>query len=320
MTTSNFPDGFPNGVTIRGVPITQSQPGKVFWVNGSSVLGGNQKVGGSNGNSGGPYTRPFATIAFAISQCLASRGDVIMVYPGHTETVSAAGSITMNVAGVAVVGLGSGSLRPTITFTTATAATITMSAANCTLKNMIFSAAFADVAECVTPTATGITLEDIDIVDAATDQNFVSVMDTGTTDNTVDDFALINCRWITPDTATTSMCQIDGDIDGLTIQGCYINIGVNGAVAPVITAATGKDLTNLNIKDCEVIRLMTSGPLMVTTDTTTANTGVIKDNTVRHLDVAGEILITAGTNISLTNNLCSAAVDASGFVLPAIDT
>jgi hypothetical protein len=317
---SNYPNGFKNTVTIRGVPIVQSHPGQVFWVNSTNVLA-SDGVLGSDVPAAGTYQRPYATIDYAIGQCTANRGDIIMVMPGHTETVSAAGGITMDVAGVAVVGLGTGSLRPTITLDTASTATIAMSAANTTFKNCIFSAAFADIAEAITPSATNITIEDCDFVAAATNQNFLSIMDTGTTDNECDDFALIGCRWIEPDTATLTACSIDGDLDGLTIQNCYMNLGVNTSDLPILAiVATGKDVTNVNIQNNTLIRLNDANPLLITADTTTANTGVIRDNTVRHLDTGTELLVTAATNISFTNNLCSAAVDASGFLVPAADS
>ena len=46
---SNFPNGFRNGVVIKGLPLSVTNPGKVFWVNGSSALAPGS-VGGSNGN------------------------------------------------------------------------------------------------------------------------------------------------------------------------------------------------------------------------------------------------------------------------------
>ena len=268
---SNYPNGFKGTVTIRGVPITISHPGQVFWVNSTSVLA-SDGVAGADTPSAGTYQRPFATIDYAIGQCTASRGDIIMVMPGHTETVSAAGGITMDVAGVAVIGLGTGALRPTITLDTAATATVTMSAASTTIKNCVFSAGFADINEAITPSATNITIEDCDFVAAATDQNFLSIMDTGTTDNECDDFALINCKWIEPDTATVTACSIDGDLDGLTIQGCYMNLGVNTSDLPILAqVATGKDVTNINIQDNTLIRLNDANPLLITADTTTAS-------------------------------------------------
>jgi hypothetical protein len=134
---SNYPNGFNNGVTIRGMPLTMSYPGNVYWVDGSSTTPVRGAVGGQDGNPG-TFTQPFATIDYAIGKCAANRGDIIMVKPGHTETVSAAGGITLDVAGVAIVGLGLGSLRPTINFT-ATDSTFLMSAANCLIHNLLFA-------------------------------------------------------------------------------------------------------------------------------------------------------------------------------------
>ena len=99
--SSNYPNGFSNGVTIRGIPLLQVHPGEVFWVNNSGVLakGG---VGGSDGNDGS-YLRPFSTIDYAVGRCTASRGDIIAVMPGHAESVAAASGITLDEIGRAHV-------------------------------------------------------------------------------------------------------------------------------------------------------------------------------------------------------------------------
>jgi hypothetical protein len=84
--SSNYPNGIGAGLTIREIPIHTAYPGKVFWVyNGTALLGGQR--GGSDGNKG-TFNSPFATVAYAITQCTANRGDVIMVKAGHTETIS----------------------------------------------------------------------------------------------------------------------------------------------------------------------------------------------------------------------------------------
>jgi hypothetical protein len=322
MTVTNFPDGFVNGVTIRDTPITQLYPGNVFWVNGSSVLGGGQKVGGSNGNTG-TYTAPWATIDYAIGRCLASRGDIIMVMPGHTETVSAAGSIACDVAGVAIVGLGSGSLRPTISFTTATAATITVSAANVAVKNVLISAAFADVAAAFTlTTATGFTLEDVEVVDSAADLNIVDIIDISTVDNAADDLCIKGLKWITPDLSTGSVVNVDADVDGLTIHDSYVNLGVNGVVSCYAEVAAGKDLTNIDIQNNYATRLVTASAVGYITfaDTTTTNTGLMKGNSWRSLDTAGELYTTAGSNITFIDNRATSVIDKSGYLLPAADS
>lgn len=127
MANSNYPNGFSNGVTIRGIPVLNSYPGQIFWVD---------SVNGSDGNRG-TFDRPFATIDFAIGQCTASRGDVIACKAGHAETLTAASAITMDVIGVAIVGMGEGSNRPALTFSTSTGASIVVSAASCSIENIV---------------------------------------------------------------------------------------------------------------------------------------------------------------------------------------
>ncbi len=70
---------------------------------------------------------------------VADRNDVILLAPGHTETIVAAAGISLDIAGVTVLGLGTGSLRPTFNFTTSTAADINIDAANVTIENCIFN-------------------------------------------------------------------------------------------------------------------------------------------------------------------------------------
>src|SRR4051812_34369402 len=71
-------------------------------------------VTGSNGNQG-TADSPLATIDYAIGLCVADKGTVIVVQPGHTETVSAAGGIACDVAGIYIIGLGAGTDRPQVT-------------------------------------------------------------------------------------------------------------------------------------------------------------------------------------------------------------
>jgi L-asparaginase/Glu-tRNA(Gln) amidotransferase subunit D len=64
--------------------------------------------------------QPAATLDGAIGKTTANNGDLILVHPGHSETLSAAAAITCDVAGVTIVGLGTGNNRPTFTLDTAT--------------------------------------------------------------------------------------------------------------------------------------------------------------------------------------------------------
>ena len=319
MPYSNYPNGFPNGLTLRGSPINQSQPGEVFWVNSTTVLakGG---VGGSNGNPG-TYLKPFSTLTYALTQCTANRGDVIMLMPGYTQTISNATDLTFAVAGVAIIGLGTGTLRPTITSDTAVTACVAVSAANMSIKNCIFTADFADVSEVFTLTATDFHMEDLKITQTATNKNYIELVDTGTGDNDCDGLSMLRCEWIEADASTTSAINVDIDLDRLSVIDCYFDLGVNGVLSVIAEVAAGKDLTNVNITDNYCSRLVTASAVGLITfaDTTTTNTGLMRNNIWRSLDTAGELLVTAGSNITFDNNKATSVIDKSGYLLPAAD-
>lgn len=315
MSISHFPNGFANGVTIRGVPIVQTHPGNVWWVNNSTTLapGG---IAGSNGNKG-TWQQPFATMAYAVGR--ASSGDVILIAPGHQETISAA--TTLATAGIAIIGLGAGGRRPKFIFDTAATVTLAVTAADVTFKNLVFSANFADIAEVFTPTAANLYIEDCEFTQEATNMNFLSLADTSTTDNQAAGLSFVGCRWVEPDLATLSMVTVDGDLPRLTVHRCYVQLGVNTNDLPIVAqVATGKDVPQISIRENVFIRLNDANPLLVVADTTTANTGVIAHNYVRHADTAGELLVTAGTTILFAENRCTAVNDTSGFLVPAADS
>jgi hypothetical protein len=106
---SNYPAGFRTGLSVRGAPILNTYGGQVFWVDSGGP-------GADNGN--GTYQRPFKTIDYAIGKCTASNGDVIICKAGHAETLTSAGAITCDVAGVTIMAASGavGSLKPALTF------------------------------------------------------------------------------------------------------------------------------------------------------------------------------------------------------------
>src|SRR5690606_12677871 len=119
-----------------------------------------------------------ATIDYAVGRCLAGRGDLILVMPGHAETISSSSILTLDVAGVAILGLGVGSARPTLTYTAA-AATINVTAANITVSNILHVANFADVATAYTNNAgPEFCIDNCEFRDASSILNFVAVVTT----------------------------------------------------------------------------------------------------------------------------------------------
>tara|TARA_R110000868_G_scaffold304180_1_gene564701 strand:- start:1162 stop:2346 length:1185 start_codon:yes stop_codon:yes gene_type:complete len=152
---TNYPMGFANGLQVRGMPLLQMQPGNVFWVNNCAQLnvGAN---GGSDGNRG-TYLSPFATLQYALNQCVQGRGDIIFLGAGHTENIANATTLAMNSANTAIIGLGSGGSRPIITFTTATTANIPVRSGGMSLQNILFVNNFLDVASNFTAISASVT-------------------------------------------------------------------------------------------------------------------------------------------------------------------
>ena len=86
---------------------------------------------------------PLATIDYAVGLCTASKGDMIIVMPGHAETVSAASGIDLDVAGIRIIGLGQGDLRPIISMS-ASASTIEVNADDIHIENIIIEGTFTN--------------------------------------------------------------------------------------------------------------------------------------------------------------------------------
>jgi hypothetical protein len=291
MPMANYNGGFTDGISIRGIPLNVLHPGKVFWVSNSTVLLPNQKPG-SDGNPG-TFNAPFATLDYAVGKCTANRGDIIMVKPGHTEVVSAAAGIVFDVAGIAIVGMGSGSLRPKISFTTATTADIDITAANTSFYNIEFQANFADVAAAIDISGVaGISFDSCYFTEAGTDLNFVNVIDIATG---ASDMSFTRCKFITGDAENDShITGTNPAISGLYISDCFFTANVaQTSVKPLIDSGSGA-LTNVVIKD-SFFRSNIDGAKFIYS-TSAANSGIISNCYFSSIDGAGAV--TAGFDFS----------------------
>ena len=104
---------YPNGITSFGVPVMgggveiPASTGNYFFVHSGT---GSDAYDGKNPKVVDRSSGPFATVDYAIGKCTASNGDVVIVMPGHAETLTAA--VTVDVAGVQVIGLGPDRFAP----------------------------------------------------------------------------------------------------------------------------------------------------------------------------------------------------------------
>jgi hypothetical protein len=322
-SSTNFPQGFANGLSVRGMPLLQTQPGQVYFVDNSTVLNPNQRAG-SDGNRG-TFLDPFATLNYAVNTaCTANRGDIVFILPGHAETISSAAILTMATAGVAVIGLGAGSLRPTFTFTTANTANIPVTAANMSIQNCLFVANFAAIASVFTATGTAtptdFAIDSCEFKDTSSILNFVSIVTGNATANSVDGLSFTrNVVSNLGTTAASTSIKTAAVADRVTITD---NIGVYAVVnnTAAMLAAGANSITNFYFARNTITRLntTTTSGLAISTSGTSWS-GQCVDNRIFGLNGTAQTWIDTGTKLGFNQNFCpiTAAADKSGLINPA---
>jgi hypothetical protein len=311
-TNSNYPGGFAGGVTIRNMPLLSAYPGKVFWVSSTANSAGAK----------GTFDRPMSTVAACMALCTAGRGDIIMVKANHAETITAAGTIACSVSGVAIIGLGTGSHRPTFTFTTANTAAITVSAANVSWVNCVFTANFLSIAAAFTlSTAKWFTVQACLFQDTSGVLNFLNCVKSTGAANTADGLTVTDSQWFgTGTTSVNAMVLIaDANIDVTLLRNrCILERTADQSILIVVTTGAS---TNIEIGDNVVISKQTA----VTNGGTLANvgatsTGVVYRNFSGTLVTTGDKLFTTTVGLFAFENRVAGVVGTTGFVIPVADS
>lgn len=324
MPTSNYPSGFANGLLVRGMPILQTQPGRVFWVgNSATPLPGT--VSGADGNPG-TYQRPLATLAVALAKCSANAGDIIMVKPGHAETLAVAAALTLDVAGVAIVGLGSGTNRPTLTWS-AVASTVAVAASNVAIQNFLFIGSMATTFTAVAfnnanaVVANDFAIENCEFRDLDATHGFVACFKGGTTANQNDGLRFVGnkvFRQLTSPPAANTAVITQAAINRLTFgNNLIVNKAANNNIA--LGFALGANaVQNLECYGNRTYSLntgTTAGELFSGGSTTSS--GLVYDNYSWHLAATG-LLAPVSTKLGFVQNFCSitGAADKSALLNP----
>ena len=186
---------------VAGIPILSGLPAKSLFQEPIYV----SSVTGSADNDGRNPRYPAATVAEVFSSNKVATNGSIIVGPSHAESVSAAAGMVCDIAGVHILGLGEGSARPTITFTTVVGADVDIDADNITFENLIFDATGFDAL-------------------------------TGPIDVNAAYFTMKNCQLITADAGgqATDYIILTATADFCTIEECRIigssNAGADSAI------------------------------------------------------------------------------------------
>jgi hypothetical protein len=113
-------NGYFRNITTRNLTVTKRATigNQAIYANqGTAYFVDSGATGAADTRSGTSWATCLATIDGAINKCTANQGDVIFVAEGHTETYTTTGAkFTADVAGITIIGLGTGSNRPTISY------------------------------------------------------------------------------------------------------------------------------------------------------------------------------------------------------------
>lgn len=296
---------FPNGVTSFGVPVMggggviPATTGTYFFVYSGD---------GADGNSGLSPDDPLATIDAAINKCTADKGDVIIVMPGHAETITTAAGIVVDVNGISIIGLGNGRNRPVITFG-ATAARIPVSADNVVIRNLVFLSGIADVVSGVTVTGDDVALIECEWAVSGAALEFLQMLDIDTAVRC----QVVGCRFLASTTAgtntgirldTATACRIAHS----ELRGDFTTGAISG------TAGSAAASTDVTIEHNLIENRDTTTGVCI--DLHNSGTGIVANNRMFHLNESGAAAGFDPGNALNNENYVVNAVDETGLAVP----
>lgn len=249
----------------------RKQSGGMFSVVNNSLTTGNiffvcSLTGTDSAGYGQNPDAPCASIDYAVGLCTANQGDRIYAMPGHVETIGAAAALALDVAGVEIIGIGTGAVRPKVNFT-ATGGTAAVSAANCSIRNVLFTGGIDAVVSALIVSAADFLLKDCEYRDV-TGQVTVFLLTTAAADRLVVD----GLRYDGDSAAGTGAAIALVGGDRIEIKNSRFDGNFSVGVIDVRTTAA----TDLEVHDCWA-RTRNSVDIFLI-DTITGSTGMIGPN------------------------------------------
>jgi len=289
-------------VTVTEATLTTGD----VWYVGSTVTGASNAAG-----FGKSPASPFATMDYANG--VAASGDVVLVMSGHVETVSAAAGLDLDTANVMWIGLGWGSARPKIDFTTATTADVDFDAANITMRNFVFEASFADIVAALDINAANIRIQDCDFTSPTTDENAL-IWILGATSTTSNGLRVERCKFYGKDAANTHAISLPGTSDG-----CVINDNSFHLFAETAVIGAAGAVTNIEIQRNIIQNADTDADACI--NLAASSTGIVAYNSVGAA-LAGDVTtnITCSTGVVLIENYSVDTGDRQGVLDPVATT
>lgn len=302
LTKVTLPNGalFNSTQTFMGAD-SLFTPGTVLFVNSTT---------GSDDNNGTDPSTPKATTQGAIDAATASKRDTIILMPGHTEAITSS-SLTMNKAGVSIVGIGSGSLKPTYTYA-ATDSTVNVTAANGSFQNIRVQAGVGDVVTAFLHATAAQNTQYLDIEFYATSTfNFINGYTLGAAN--ISDGCLWSGNYLrTADAGQLALCVTAAAHNDLKFFGNHVQ---HAATAAGLLTAGSSNLLGLDVRYNFVQTGQTDGAVGVLVITTgTASSGCVVENHMKTADAAANVAIPIASKVYAANNYIAGA-DEVGTII-----
>lgn len=235
--------------TVQRIPGVYELPGMVISPSGGNVsfVGTSANIAALGQTGAAIKGRSFTTINQALTQCVSGRGDYIYTLPGFTANVDSADWLSNlgTKTDVTICGVGHGTNRPALTWTTA-GSTVLFDSANFRMLNMQLFLAGPHVAGAALTVAAPITISTPGFEISGCDMYWgfdadqivaIGITTTAAADN--GKFNFNNCYAETAAVPTTTFLRLTGT-DNLEIDGTFIiGPGSTVAIGPVQQLTTG---------------------------------------------------------------------------------
>ncbi len=303
MGKTLIPHGAPNDrAVLQGLYLFPGIVGNLWYVNSGVSASGNGLTPES----------AFSTLAAAIAAATASNGDVILLLPGHAESIGAAG-LAWSKAGISIIGLGNGNSRPTFTWHT-TDAVVTISGANVLVKNIRTKVDIDEVVSMFLVTGAGVTLDTVDFIDAGATQALQWLLTTADADQ----LTIQNCFHVQNSAANTAQkwIQLVGTDHTRILDNCFIMTANASTSSHLISGSTA-------VVNCEIGRnkgCFLGATITIVINLVTTSTGVLYDNRFFTGTSVATAAAYTGDACAFFDNKYHDSVSSSGLLAPGVDS
>lgn len=236
---------------------TISTPNGTWIKPGGTVVAYVRSTGAQNGDLPEVVVNMVATIASGVARCRAGFNDVVMVLPGHTETVAT--TLFTPVSGAQIIGAGTpgAANAPNVTLST-TASTIALSAANMTIAGLNINSTVAAITGAFVITGAGVTLANNFISLTGALAANVAIQVTGAANCTIANNNIVANA--APAAANAVVTVTGAASTNFVISGNYIRNTQSGAVANFIATANTAGISGvIALNFCKTAATQTAG-------------------------------------------------------------